>query len=138
MFANKTVEAIARILAVTVLLDHRQRDREMIEFCHYVMTINQDICSVAILPRQTILTWFDAHKAEFEAALTSDADGSFKAKILEPITDPTLRKQVLTAVFAICICDYEFRDEEAEFIKIALDLWKSDMPTIDDVSKMAG
>lgn len=137
MFASKTVEAIARILAVTVLLDNRQRDREMIEFCHYVATLNHELCDVAILPRQTILNWFEAHKAEFTEALAADVDGVYKTEILEPIKDPVLRKQVLTAVFAICICDYEFRDEEADFIKTALELWKSDMPTISDVSRMA-
>lgn len=138
MFANKRVEAVARILAVTVLLDQRQRDREMIEFCHYVMTINQDICAAAILPRETILNWFEAHKTEFSAALASDTDGSFKRKILDQVICPELHKQVLTAVFAICICDYELHDEEAEFIKLALQLWKSDMPTPGDMSRMAG
>lgn len=138
MFANKRVEAVARILAVTVLLDQRQRDREMIEFCHYVMTINQDICAAAILPRQSILNWFEGNKAAFSAALAADSDGSFKREILEPIVCPELHKQILTAVFAICICDYEFRDEEAEFIKLALELWKADMPTPSDMSHMAG
>ena len=137
MFENKTVHAIARILAVTVLLDQRERDQEMIEFCHYVMTINQAICST-IIPRQRLLDWFDAHKEEFAIALASDTNGSFKATILEDIKEPDLRKTVLAAIFAISVSDYELRDEETEFIKLALGLWDSKMPTADDISLMAG
>lgn len=138
MFANEKAFAVARILAVTVLLDEEQRCQEMVEFCHYVMTINQDICDVAILPRRKILDWFDAHKAEFAKALANDADDSYKSEILECITETALQKQILAAIFAISISDYEFRDEEAEFIQLALKLWKSEMPSVSVVDRMAG
>lgn len=137
MFANKAVHAVARILAVTVLLDKRERDIEMVEFCHYVMTINQAICST-ILPRQKILDWFDGHKAEFAEALASDTDRSYKTEILEDITEPDLRKTVLAAICAISVSDYELPDEETAFIKLALDVWKSEMPTADDISLVVG
>lgn len=135
MFANKTVEAVAHILAVTVLLDQRERDQEMVEFCHYVMTINQAICS-KIIPRENILNWFDAHKAGFAKALASDADNSYKTEVLEKITDLDLRKKVLTAIFAISVSDHELHDKETDFIKLALCLWDSKMPTADDISLM--
>ena len=135
MFANKTVQAVARILAVTVLLDKRQRDEEMVEFCHYVMTINQAICST-IIPRQTILDWFEGHKTELAEALGSDTDGSYKTEILEDITESDLQKTVLAAIFAISVSDYELRDEETDFIKLALSLWDRKMPTPDDISLM--
>ncbi len=138
MFANEKAYAVARILAVTVLLDEEQRCQEMVEFCHYVMTINQDICNVSILPRTKILDWFEAHKADFAKSLAQDADDSFKTEILECITETDLQKQVLTAIFAISISDYEFRDEEAQFIQLALRLWKSDMPSVSVVDRMAG
>lgn len=138
MFPNKTVLAVARILAVTVLLDRRQRDREMIEFCHYVMTLNQEICSVSILPREKILTWFESEKGAFAEALASDTDDAFKSKILQDIADPALQKEVLTAIFAICVCDYELRDEEAHFIRLALSLWKSELPSAAAMARMAG
>ena len=137
MFGNKQVEAIARILAVTILLDQRQREQEMVEFCHYLMKINQDLNPDNIMPRPKILTWFKNNKVEFADAIAGDTDGSFKIEVLKPITDPELRKKVLTAVFAVSISDHEFHAEEMEFIKIALETWKSDMPTLKDVSKIA-
>ncbi len=137
MFACKKVESVARILAVTILLDQRQRDREMIEFCHYIMMINKELNPDAILPREKILDWFETHKLEFAAALKADTDGSFKTDIISAITEPSLRKKVLTAIFAVSISDYEFHALEMEFIKTALNLWKSDMPTMKDVSEMA-
>ncbi len=138
MFANEKAFAVARILAVTVLLDEEQRCQEMVEFCHYVMTINQDLCEVAILPRKKILDWFEAHKAEFSEALANDVDDVYKTEILQYITETELQKQVLAAIFAISISDYEFRDEEAEFIQLALRVWKSEMPAVSIVDRMAG
>lgn len=138
MFANKTAIAVARILAVTVLLDKKQHCQEMVEFCHYVMTINQDICDVAILPREKILDWFEKHEAEFAQALAEDTKDRYKSEILLSITDPNLQKQVLAAIFAISISDFEFRDEEASFIQLALSLWKSEMPSVSIVDRMAG
>ena len=138
MFANKQVEAVARILAVTILLDKRQRDREMVEFCYYVKTINQDLCSKTILPRQKIMDWFEAHKQEFATGLANDTDGSFKTNLLKPITDPNIRRKVLTAIFAISISDQEFHNEECSFIKTAINLWQVGMPSMTEVSEMAG
>lgn len=138
MFANEKAYAVARILAVTVLLDEKLRCQEMIEFCHYVSTINRDVCDNVILPREAIRQWFDEHRVEFASALSNDADNSYKSDILRAITETELQKKVLTAIFAISISDYEFRDEEAQFIQLALRLWKSEMPPVSIVDKMAG
>ncbi len=135
---DATMQAVARILAVTVLVDKRQKDREMIEFCHSIMTINQRLRPGVILPRQTILNWFDSQKDQIIAALAADDDNSYKTEILEKIVDPELRQIVLAAIFAICICDYEFQDEETAFIKVALDVWNSGLPNMDDMALMAG
>ena len=88
MFGNKQVEAIARILAVTILLDQRQREQEMVEFCHYLMKINQDLNPDNIIPRQKILTWFDNNKAEFADAIAADTDEAFKICLLYTSPSP--------------------------------------------------
>ena len=137
MFENKQVEAVAHILAATILLDKRQRDREMVEFCYYVKTINQDLCSKTILPRQKIMDWFETQKQDLTTGLANDTDGSFKTNLLKPITDPKIRRKVLTAIFAISISDQEFHDEESSFIKTAVNLWQVGTPSMTDVSEMA-
>ncbi|WP_189579905.1 hypothetical protein [Litorimonas cladophorae] len=132
------MRAVAHILAVTVLLDRRQKDQEMIEFCHSVMTINQRLRPGVILPRKTILSWYEAEREKIAIALANDTDDTFKTQALEKIRDPELRRSVLASIFAICICDYEFQDEEAAFIKIALNIWKSGMPSLDEMTLIAG
>lgn len=138
MDSDATMLSVANILAVTVLLDQKQRDLEMVEFCHSIMTINQRLRPGVILPRQKILAWFETHKAVIAKSLAEDSDDSYKKSLLNEIKDPALRRQTLAAIFSISICDYELRDEEADFIKIALDIWKTGLPNVDDVELIAG
>jgi len=138
MDLDATMRAIADILAATVLLDKKERDAEMIEFCHSIMTINQRMRPGVILPRQTILAWFNSRKEEIANGLADDADDSFKIELLSKITDPVLRRKTLAGIFAICVCDYELRDEESDFIQLALATWKAELPKHEELDMIVG
>lgn len=132
------LQDVAEVLAVTVLLDQKERDVEMIEFCNAVTTINQRIRPGVILTRKTILNWYRSHKDKIAASLANDTDDSYKIGVLEKITTPVLRRKVIAAIFAICVCDYEFMDEETDFILTAMKIWKTDIPNSEEVDLIAG
>jgi len=134
---DELMVAIGTIYAVTVLLDRRERDQELIEFTHAVMTINQRLRPGKILPRATILSWYHSQSADLAARLKADTDDSWKTSILEKIQDDSIRRLVLASIFAICICDYELRDEEADFIKIALNIWNKGLPSMEELEMLA-
>lgn len=130
-------QAVSDILAVTVLLDRRERDRELIEYVHAVQLHNQDIRPETILPRRKILEQFHARKDALITRLDGDGEDEFKRDLLSKVTDKDLQRKILCSVFTISICDYELHDEESDFIKKALDIWKADMPSAAEVESVA-
>lgn len=120
---------ILDILAVTVLIDRRTKDRELIEFCHTAMLHNQHLRPGHILSRRMIGEWFERHKDDIIQSLADDDDNSYKIQLLSQVKDKELQRRLLSSIFAIAICDYELHDEESDFIKTALKVWKADLPT---------
>lgn len=131
-------QEIATIFAVTVLLDHKQRDQEMVEFCHAVMTINQHLRPGVILPRETILDWYESQKPSIITHLDAADAKNWKANLLRTVPTDALKRLVLASIFTISTCDYELRDEESAFIKTALNIWKTGMPSGADLESVAG
>ena len=135
--ANELYETASEIFAVTVLLDERARDPELIEFVHACMVQNHRLRPGIILSRQSILAWFDANKARIGAALAADADNAYKTGLLSQIYDEDLQRVVLSSIFTISVADYELHDEESDFIKQALMVWKTTLPTPMEIDAVA-
>ncbi len=135
---NETLSAVGTILAASVLIDERRRDVEMIEFSHSITTINHHIRPDVILPRSKILAWFKENEQKISENLSHDSHGSWKTSILNKIEDKELRRLVLAAMFSISVCDYELNDEECEFLKLAVSLWKTDLPHVEEMAQMVG
>ena len=128
---------VTDILAISVLIDRRVKDRELIEFVHAAMTHNHYLRPGKILSRRMLTEWFHARKAVLLGALKKDHDDSYKKALLANITDRDLQRRLLASIFSIAICDYELRDEESHFIRTALSVWKTDMPGIKDLDHVA-
>jgi len=128
---------ILKILAVTVLIDHRERDRELIEFNHAAMLHNHHLRPGVMLSRTMINDWFNTHKAELSEKLTADKDDSFKSGLLSQIRDVALQRRLLSSIFTIAVADYELHDEESNFIKSSLKIWKTHMPTTEEIDAVA-
>ncbi|WP_427449950.1 hypothetical protein [Litorimonas sp. WD9-15] len=133
---DETLRAVSTVLAVSALIDERLRDIEMIEFSHSVMTINQRIRPGVILPRKTVVKWFKDNEDEITVKISEDENSVWRKEILSLITDPELRRLVLSAMFSISVCDYELDDEECEFLKLAVSLWETGLPSVADVELM--
>lgn len=130
---DELYRVLLEILAITVLIDKREKDKELIEFCHAAMLLNQQLRPGKIMSKQMLEDWFERHKGGIKQALANDADNRYKLKLLSHVTDKTLQRRLLSSIFTIAICDYELHDEESDFIKTALKLWDTDMPTSDEV-----
>lgn len=139
MNENKDMlRAVGTILATSVLIDERLRDIEMVEFSHSIMTINRYIQPDVILPREDILKWFDDNAAGVSENILKDKNNVWKTEILSKIIDPELRSMVLAAMFSISVCDYELDDEECEFLRLAVSLWKVELPRFKEIERMVG
>ena len=135
--SDELYNVILKILAVTVLIDHRQRDRELVEFTHAAMLHNHHLRPGVMLSRKMINEWFDAHKTDLMKKLNADEDNSFKTYILTQIRDKALQRRLLSSIFTIAVADYELHDEESNFIKSSLAIWKTHMPTPSEIEAMA-
>jgi len=134
---DENYEAVLKILAVTVLIDHRTKDRELIEFAHAAMMHNQQLRPSVMLSRRMIIEWFHTEKTGIIDALKADEDDSYKSELLSRIKDSDLQRRLLSSVFSIAVCDYELHDEESDFIKQALKVWKTHMPTPAEIDAVA-
>lgn len=135
--SDELYNIILKILAVTVLIDHRQRDRELVEFTHAAMLHNHHLRPGVMLSRKMINEWFDAHKTDLMKKLNADEDNSFKTHLLTQIRDKALQRRLLSSIFTIAVADYELHDEESNFIKSSLAIWKTHMPTPSEIEAMA-
>lgn len=133
-----TIRAVGTILATSVLIDERLRDIEIIEFSHSMTKINQHVRPDVILPPEDIADWFKDHAEGISNKISTDEKNAWKTQILNQIQDQDLRRMVLTAMFSISVCDYELKDEECEFLKLAVSLWKIDLPHVTDMELMVG
>ena len=135
--SQQLFEYVATIFAVTVLLDDRERDPELIEFVHACMVHNHRLRPGVILSRQHLLKWFDANKEAIRARLHADDAEAYKTDLLSRIFDEDLQRGVLSSIFAISVADYELHDEETDFISRALAVWHTTMPTPEEVDAVA-
>ncbi len=101
------------------------------------MTHNHYLRPGKILSRRMLTEWFHARKAVLLDTLNKDQDDSYKKALLANIKDKDLQRRLLASIFSIAICDYELRDEESQFIRTALSVWKTDMPGIKDLDHVA-
>ena len=135
--ADEIYNIVLKILAVTVLIDHREKDRELIEFTHAAMLHNHHLRPGVMLSRTMIIDWFHTHKAEITAQIDNDKNDSFKSELLAQIRDMALQRRLLSSIFTIAVCDYELHDEESDFIKRSLKIWKTHMPTPSEIEAVA-
>ena len=138
MDAKAKIETIATVLAISVLIDDIEKDQELVEFTHGMMTINQRIRPETIFPRTKILDWFHKNKIDIAQNIANDTDDSWKSGLLEQIDDQSLQCVVLSAMFSISVCDYQLDQEECDFINLALQLWKREMPEAQTVEMVVG
>lgn len=129
--------SILEILAVTVLIDQEERDTELIEFTHAGVVINQYLFPDTIVSRECLLRWYEQNKQRIEASLSGSDAHKYKLAVLSAIKGSAVQKKVLSSMFVIAVCDYEFHDEESDFIKIALKIWQTTMPNAQDLDKVA-
>ena len=135
--SDELYNVVLKILAVTVLIDHRERDRELVEFTHAAMLHNHHLRPGVMLSRKMIIDWFNCQKAELTKSLKADKDNSFKSSLLTRIVDTALQRRLLSSIFTIAVADYELHDEESNFIKSSLTIWKTHMPTPSELEAVA-
>jgi len=134
--SDNSIENISILLAIAVLVDKRQRDQELIEFVHALTKINQYLRPDIIMPRGTILNWYEGEKENIIRALASETAEDWKVGILNQVTDPELRNMVLASLYSISVCDYELHDEECKFLMLASQNWGIEIPQSDMLDHM--
>lgn len=121
-------EVILDILAITVLLDQKERDQELLEFCHFAQRHNRDLRPDQILSRTKLQHWFMGRREALIAELQSDKSDRYKISLLDQVETQDLQKRVIASIFAIAICDYDFHAAEMQFIQLSLSRWQLSLP----------
>jgi len=121
-------ETILNILAIAVLVDQKERDKELVEFYHCAALLNQKLHPDNILARGDVQAWYRSRKSFLNSMLRSENSHKFQRDMLTKIGDVGLQRAVLIAIFAISVADHELADMEKEFLQLALDVWKNPLP----------
>lgn len=121
-------ETILKILAVSVLIDKRERDRELLEFTHCATEHSRQLHPDIMIDPDQIRAWYIDHKDALNVKLLGPDAATFKENLLGQIVDRGVQRAVLASIYAIAIADYELHDEECGFIKTALRVWGSKLP----------
>ena len=131
---SEPFETILTLLAIAVLVDKKERDKELIEFYHCAKTHNQQLHPDQILCPDQIKMWFDNHKSHLSSRLRSDEAAEFQTEMLSRIGATGLQRQVLTSIFNISVADYELADTESDYLQLAVKVWKSPLPDAKEVT----
>ena len=132
------IATISTLLSIAVLIDNRQKDQELIEFVHGITTINQHIRPEVIMPRNTILKWYEDEKENIIEKLQSSDAKAWKISLLQKIEDDKLKQMILSAIYSISICDYKLDDEECRFLKLATEIWGLKLPEMGELERLIG
>ena len=133
---DQLFETIAKIFAVTVLVDGHERAPEMLEFVHACTVHNKILRKQRITPPEELTAWYHATKPAILEGLEREGD-PYKISLLSQITDADLRRSILSSMFTISVADHEFHGSENALIKIALATWDAVPPSPAELDKVA-
>ncbi|MGB6229060.1 MAG: TerB family tellurite resistance protein [Litorimonas sp.] len=129
-------ETVATLFAITVLVDEHEREPEMVEFVHACTVHNHRMRPSRIVTPGEWLSWFSTSRQTILDALDREGD-TYKIAHLSRITEPELRRSLLSSMFTISTADHEFHASENALIKVALATWDARPPTSAELERVA-
>ncbi len=124
MATRYTTDEILTPLALTVIIDNKVRDPEMMEFIKQAVGLFDALDDVEPLLAKDIHTWFAKNEQELIEHVRSRRKNTYILKILTRfVGNQALIEAMYDAMLAISISDKEYHLDESDLVKSAAALW---------------
>lgn len=120
---------VLRILAITVIIDGREREEEMLAFAVHA----QGLAPLAGFdPPNTdwLADWYSAQRPQITADIKGRGKNTVILKAFASVKDPAIREAVFDAIIHIAISDKDYHETESDFIRSAAAIWGYRQPYI--------
>ena len=110
------------VLAITVIIDQRVRERELSEFCEQA-TGMAHLCGCAGFNDVSALDWYEKHQADIRKSLSGRSRNTAILKAITRVKDDVVREALYDAMLAVSISDDEYHQKESELVRSAASIW---------------
>lgn len=110
------------VLAITVIIDQRVRERELSEFCEQA-TGMAPLCGFTGFNDKTALDWYENHQADIREHLSGRSRNTVILKAITRVQDEVVREALYDAMLAVSISDDEYHQKESDLVKSAAAIW---------------
>lgn len=124
-----SLDDILTPLAITVIIDEKVRDPEMMAFVDQGLGL-AELFGYDKLTEEDLKSWFTQHEAEFEQKLSGSRKNTFVLRVLTRFKEDVEIENVFDAMVAVSVSDKEFHVEESELIRSAASIWGFQRPPI--------
>ncbi len=121
-------------LALTVIIDHKIRDPELMAFRVQAAGLI-DLFEMEPMSDEALSSWFKAHEAELEEAVSGRRKNTIILRALTRFTEDVHVENLYDAMLAISISDQEYHQKESELIKSAASIWGFARPPFKIIKK---
>ncbi len=116
-------------LALTVIIDNKVRDPELIEFRQQAGALFS-LFELDDMDDAAIANWFKDREADIRQTICSKGKNTAILRALTRFKDDAHIEAMFDAMVCISISDKEYRREESELIKSAAAIWGFERPPI--------
>jgi hypothetical protein len=125
MILENSIDAVLRMLAITVLVDDHVHPKEPFEFDIQVRNLNIFVQGNRLGDIECDFeVWFVAHGKEIALALKGKSKACYIDEALRLITNSTLQLMLYSSMGHIIRCDNEVHDSEKELLQLAAKSWQ--------------
>ena len=124
MATRYTIDEILTPLALTVIIDNKVRDPELMEFTTQAEGLCDALDDFDPMSPAAVLEWYRENESTLIGHMNGRGKNTFILKTLTRFTDnAALVEAMYDAMLAISVSDKEYRVEESELIRSAASLW---------------
>ena len=116
-------------LALTVVIDNKVRDPELLEFRRQAIALF-DLFNLETKSEDQLADWFDAHEKQIDETVKGRGKNTAILRALTRFHDDAHVEALYDAMVTISVCDNEYRREESDLIKSAAMIWGFERPPI--------
>ncbi|WP_169331782.1 TerB family tellurite resistance protein [Robiginitomaculum antarcticum] len=113
---------VLRILAITVIIDGREREAELLAFTEYAQGL-APLAGYDPPNADWLADWYGAQRPEIIAEIKGRGKNTVILKAFASVTDPALREAVFDAIIHIAVSDKDYHASESDYIRSAAAIW---------------
>ena len=124
-----SLDDILTPLAITVIIDEKVRDPEMMAFIEQGLGL-ADLFGHKDLQAGDLKKWYEIHSPAIEEKVSGSRKNTFVLRVLTRFKEDIEIENVYDAMVAVSVSDKEVHVEESELIRSAASIWGFERPPI--------